>query len=158
MDKILYKSPKDTPLKPRLPISDLTENVSNPNHQQTKIHTSDPTHLVLQTRNLQHRLPEILPLQHAQKPVNRMINPLGHALFHLETAVRDPLGHVLLVVGGIFGTHVWIGDDEAAHGEALCDEHDHVFDAVHFRGGGVVVLGYHSACDCAGRGARVSVL
>ena len=86
-----------------------------------------------------------------------MIDPLGHALLRLEAAIGDPLGHVLLMVFGVLGAHVGVADDEAAHGEAFGDEHDHIFDAVHFGGGGVVVLGYHAACDCEGRKEQISI-
>ena len=44
-------------------------------------------HHLLRIRNLQNTLPQILALQHAQKPLNGIVHPFRKVIFNLEAAI-----------------------------------------------------------------------
>ena len=48
--------------------------------------------------NLQNALPQILPLQHTQKPLDRVVYAIGDMINRLEAAVSNPLGDVLVAL------------------------------------------------------------
>jgi hypothetical protein len=104
--------------------------------------------LLAQIRNLQHRLTKVLSAQHTQEPINSTINALGNTELSLESALREPLLELLLVVLVVPGAHVCVSDDEAAHGNSLGDDLHEVADRVDVFGLGVV-LADHAAGDDA---------
>ena len=85
---------------------------------------------------LQDGLAHVLAVEDADKALGGVVNAVGLVEEDLEGAFLDPLLHTLLVLLGVDGTHVGVGNDEAAHGDAL-DEH--VLDVLDGVGGGVVL-------------------
>lgn len=50
-----------------------------------------------------------------------IVNAYGHALLCFESPFRDPLGDILLVICGVLGAHIRIGDDEALNLDTLAN-------------------------------------
>ena len=96
-----------------------------------------PTYL-FRIGDLQNTLPEILSLEHTQKPLDGIINSIGNVVDALEAAVRDPLADVLVTL-----LHpppdIGIVDQEALPAEPAAHDQTVVLDAVVVVGGLVVV-------------------
>lgn len=105
-----------------------------------------PFLLLLNIRNLQHRLPEVLSVQHAEEGIDGVLDADIDVRLGLEGAIVDPLLQLLLVLDSVLGTHVRVGNDEAAHRDALGRHHEQVRDAVALLGC-QVVLRDHAAGD-----------
>lgn len=71
---------------------------------------ADSCNHLLKLANLQHSLTEVGALEQAQQALGRVVDALRDALLGLEGAFGDPLLHVLLVVDGVLGAHVWVED------------------------------------------------
>jgi hypothetical protein len=88
----------------------------------------------LKISNLQNRFPKIIPLQHPDQPIPRILNPLRNAHLHVNLAIFNPPLHILPMLFPILGSHIGVEDEEAPDGEALGHYDRHVLDAVGFGG------------------------
>ena len=79
--------------------------------------------------NLKHRLPEILPFSIPTSPCAEFSMPSVTLIWTL-ISIFDPALHVLLVLGAVLPSHIWIEDNEASDRQALADDERHVLDAV----------------------------
>lgn len=89
-----------------------------------------PHSFLLQWRKLQHRLPEILPLEHSEESLDGILNPIRAADLRFEGTLVDPLCQILLMLGGILGPHVRVGHDEALQFDAFADYEAEILDGI----------------------------
>jgi len=102
----------------------------------------------LQLANLQNGLAEVLALEQTNETLAGVVNALGDIHGSLESALAEPLLHLLLVLNSVPRTHVGVTNDETAHSQALGDDLHEVLDGVLVLGL-EVVLADHAAGDDA---------
>ena len=65
---------------------------------------------VLQLANLKHSLTKVLPFQHTQETLSRLINTMRNTQRGLECTIMNPFLQILLVFLGVHWTHVLVRD------------------------------------------------
>jgi hypothetical protein len=100
------------------------------NSPSTSTFTTDCHSSPLRILNLQHRLAKVLALEDAHQSLRRIVNTLHDMQFDLDTAFRDPLRQLLLVLLRILIPEARVTDNEAAEGDALADDEEDVLDAI----------------------------
>jgi hypothetical protein len=78
---------------------------------------------------LDHRLPQVLAIQHADEALIGLIDGPSMCLGR-HLLVLQPFPDILLVLLRPVGTHVLVANEEASHGQSLTDEHHEILDAV----------------------------
>jgi len=78
------------------------------------LHLSDLFHL-------QDRLSEVITLEHSHKRLSCVLHASRLVDLGLETAILQPLLHILLVILSVLRSHIRIANHEASHGQTFRD-------------------------------------